>query len=80
MKVYAEKEGIMSHPRRMLISSFHVKNGTIISPLLMYYLHLGLDCTKFINSFSVLPKSVSVALHSLASMLEEKEMKIPNQA
>ena len=46
MKEYAEKEGIMSQPRRMLISSFHLKNGTIITPLLLYYLHLGLESTK----------------------------------
>ena len=46
MKEYAEKEGIMSQPRRMLISSFHLKNGIIIIPLLLYYLHLGLECTK----------------------------------
>ena len=29
MKEYAEKEGIMSQPRRTLISSFHLENGTI---------------------------------------------------
>ena len=46
MKEYAKKEGIMSQPRRMLISSFHLKNGTIITPLLLYYLHLSLECTK----------------------------------
>ena len=46
MKEYAEKEGIMSQPRRMLISSFHLNNGTIITPLLLYYLHLDLECTK----------------------------------
>ena len=46
MKEYAEKEGIVSQPRRMLISSFHLKNGTIITPLLLYYLHLGVECTK----------------------------------
>ena len=46
MKEYAEKDGIRSQPRRMLISSFHLKNGTIITPLLLYYLHLGLECTK----------------------------------
>ena len=46
MKEYAEKEGIMPQPRRMLISSFRLKNGTIITPLLLYYLHLGLECTK----------------------------------
>ena len=46
MKQYAKREGIMSQPRRMLISSFHLKNGTIITPRLLYYLHLGLECTK----------------------------------
>ena len=46
MKEYAEKEGIMSQPRRMLISSFHLKNGTIISPFLICCLHLGLERTK----------------------------------
>ena len=42
MKEYAEKEKIMSQSRRMLISSFHLKNGTIITPLLIFYLHLVL--------------------------------------
>ena len=46
MKKFAEKGGIKSQPRRMLISSFHLKNGTIITPLLIFYLHLGLECTK----------------------------------
>ena len=46
MKEYAEKEGLMPQPKRMLISSFQLKNGTIITPLLIYYLHLGLECTK----------------------------------
>ena len=42
MKVYAEREGIMPQPRRMLISSFFLTNGTIINPLLLFYLKLGL--------------------------------------
>ena len=46
MKEDAEKESIVSQPRRKLISSFHLKNGTINTPLLLYYLHLGLECTK----------------------------------
>ena len=46
MKKYAEREGIMTQPRRMLILSFHLKNGTIITPLVSYNLHLGLECTK----------------------------------
>ena len=53
---YAEKEGIMSQPRRMLISSFHLKNGTIITPLLLYYLHLCLECTKIHRFVQYTPK------------------------
>ena len=50
MKEYAEKEGIMPQPRRILISSFILKNGTITTPLLLFYLKLGLVC-KMINRF-----------------------------
>ena len=46
MKQYAEKENIMVQPRRMLISSFILTNGTIITPLLLFYLQLGLFCKK----------------------------------
>ena len=40
----------------MLISSFHLKNGTIITPLLLYYLHLGLECTKIQRFVQYTPK------------------------
>ena len=46
MKEYAEKERIMPQPRRMLISSFILTNGTIITPLRLFYLKLGLVCKK----------------------------------
>ena len=46
MKKYAEKEGIMPQPRRMLISSFILTNGTIITPLFLFYLKLRLVCRK----------------------------------
>ena len=45
-KEYAEKENNMVQPRRMLISSFILTNGTIITPLLLFYLQLGLVCKK----------------------------------
>ena len=45
MKQYAEKENIMVQPRGMLMSSFS-PNGTIITPLLLFYLQLGLVCEK----------------------------------
>ena len=46
MREYAEKENIMAQPRRMLISSFILTNGTFITPLLLFYLKLGLVCKK----------------------------------
>ena len=46
MKEYAEKEGIIPQPRRMLISSFILTNGTIITSSLLFYLKLGLVCKK----------------------------------
>ena len=39
-KAYAEEDGIMSQPRKMLISSFTLQNGTLITPLLFFYLRL----------------------------------------
>ena len=46
MKTYAEEGGIMSQPRKKLMSSFTIKNGTLITPLLLFYLQLGLVCSK----------------------------------
>ena len=42
MKEYAEQNDILKRPRRMLISSFHLKRGPIITPLLRFYLDQGL--------------------------------------
>ena len=50
IKTYAEEEVIMSQPRKMLISSFTLQNGTLITDLLLFYLQLGLVCTK-VHSF-----------------------------
>ena len=36
MREYAEKDKIMLQPRRMLISSFILTNGTIITPLFLF--------------------------------------------
>ena len=46
MKTYAEEEVLMSHPRKMLTSSFTLYNGTLITPLLLFFSQLGLVCTK----------------------------------
>ena len=46
MQDYAEKEGFLCQPRKMLISSFFLENDTLITPLLLFYLELGLLCKK----------------------------------
>ena len=46
MKNYAEEERVLSQPRKKLISGFKLQNGTLITPLLLFYLQLGLFCTK----------------------------------
>ena len=43
---YAEEERFMSQPRKMLISSFTLQNGTRITTLLLFYLQLGLVGAK----------------------------------
>ena len=56
MKTYAEEEGILSQPRKMLISSFTLQNGTFITPLLLLYLQMGLVCTKIHRFVEYTPK------------------------
>ena len=41
---------------KKLLSSFHLKNGTINTPLLLSYLHLGLGCTKIHQFVQYTPK------------------------
>ena len=57
MGEYAEKENTMTRPKRRLISSFVLTNGTIITPLLLFYLKLGLVCKRFTGLFNTLPES-----------------------
>ena len=56
MKNYAEEERLLSQPRKMLISSFTLQNGTLITPLLLFYLQLGLVCTKLHRFVEYTPK------------------------
>ena len=46
MKNYAEEERLLSQPRKKWISSLPLQNGTLITPLLLFYLQWGLVCTK----------------------------------
>ena len=40
------RKRLMSQPQRMVVSCFEFQNGKLITPLLLFYLHLGLVCTK----------------------------------
>ena len=42
MKENAEKERLLTQPGKMLISSRFLENGTIVTPLVLFYLDLGL--------------------------------------
>ena len=46
MRTYAQEEGQMSQPRKVLISSYTLQNGTLRTTLHLVYLHLGVVCTK----------------------------------
>ena len=46
MTNYADEERFLSQPRKMLISSFTLQNGTLSTPLLLFYLQMGLVVTK----------------------------------
>ena len=56
MTEYAEKENIMAQPRRMLVSSFHLTNGTLMTPLFLFYFKLGLVCKKIHRFVQYIPK------------------------
>ena len=43
---YDEIQGLLCQPRKMLISSYFLENGTLITHLLLFYLELGLVCKK----------------------------------
>ena len=56
MRDYAIDNDLLKQPQRMLISSFKLENGTVITPLLNFYLSLGLKCTKIYHFVQYTPK------------------------
>ena len=56
IKQYPEEENIMVQPKRMLISSFILTNGTTKTPLLLFYLKLALVCKKSHRFVQYTPK------------------------
>ena len=47
---------MLKHPQRMLISSFKLENGTVITPLFNFYMKLGLQCTKIYRFVQYSPR------------------------
>ena len=58
MKTYAVENDLLKQPQRMLISSFKLTNGTLITPLFNFYLDLGLQCTKIHRFVQYTPRKV----------------------
>ena len=56
MKNYAEEERLLSQPRKMLTSSFTLQKRTLITPLLLFHLQLGLVVTKTHRFVEYTPK------------------------
>ena len=79
MKTYAEEGGIMSQPRKMLLSSFTLQNGTLITPLLLFYLQLGLLSQKYTVLSSTLQRNAPTVSCSQQWTQEGKVTKIQTQ-
>ena len=56
MKNYAIENEMLKHPQRMLISSFKLENGIVISPPFNFYMELGLQCTKIYRFVQYSPR------------------------
>ena len=75
MKNYAEGKRLLSQPQKMLIS----QNGTLITPLLLFYLKLGLVVTETHCFVEHTPKNASTVLCSQQWTQEGKVTKIQTQ-
>ena len=56
MKKHAIENEVLKQPQRMLISSFKLEKGTVITPLFNFYLELGLQCTKIYRFVQYSPR------------------------
>ena len=70
----------MAQPRRMLISSFHLSNGTLITLLVLFYLKLGLVCKKIHRFVQNIPKKCFNTLVQSAVNARRQEDENPNSS
>ena len=74
MKNYAIESEMLKHPQRMVISSFKLENGTVITPLFNFYLEIGLQCTKIDHSLRYTPrKSFNNFVQSVVDARRERD-------
>ena len=71
IKNYAEEERLLSQPRKMLISSFTLQNGTLNTLLLLFYLQSGLVCK--IGSCSYGYQIMDRSRHTVRSYLSDEK-------
>ena len=76
MLEYAEKNALLLKPQRILISSYKLNNGIVITSLLKFYLKLGLRSIKITDSLSIPHKNVSTVSYNLSLMQDENVMRI----
>ena len=74
-----KKEDIMVEPKTMLISSFIPTNGTIKTPLLLFFLKLGLICNKIQRFVQCTPRKRFNNFLQSAVDARRQEMKIQNR-
>ena len=58
LKTSAEENDLLKQPQRMLISSFKLTNGTLITLILNFCLDLGPQCTKIHRFAQYTPRKV----------------------
>ena len=58
MKQCSEEKGLISQPQKMTTSSLKLQNGTLITPLLLFYFELGLIRAKIRRFVEFTPKKI----------------------
>ena len=80
MNNYAEEEKLLPQPQKMLISSFILQNGALITPLLLFYLQLGLVVTKIHRFVGYTPKKCFNSFVQAAVDARRKSDENPNSS
>ena len=75
MKRYAIENEMLKHSQIMLICSFLLEIGAIITPLFNFYLKLGLQCTKEYRYLQYSPRKYLRNLFNQCLMREDSDMK-----